>query len=115
MGGGGYGDPIDRDPNLVLRDVINGLVTVEWAKKMYGVIVRADPWRVDGAATLKQRDAIRVERRKLGKEMNGNGASARANPRRVHAKTSSRANGKTRANGNAHKKKQKVIILRREK
>lgn len=75
MGGGGYGDPIDRDPALVLRDVENGLVTPEWARRIYGVIVRSAPWRVDGAATVKRRDAIRAERRRLAHAV-GNGAPA---------------------------------------
>jgi N-methylhydantoinase B len=108
MGGGGYGDPIDRDPGLVLRDVINGLVTPEWAKKMYGVVVREEPWRVDEDATRKQRAAIRAQRRKLGKRVNGNGSTASASTRRVRSKTSSRVNGKSHANGNARKKKQKA-------
>lgn len=64
MGGGGYGDPLDREPALVLRDVINGLVTTEWAKKTYGVVVRAKPWRVDEAGTNKQREVIRRDRKK---------------------------------------------------
>lgn len=67
MGGGGYGDPIDRDPALVLRDVINGLVTPEWAAKTYGVVVSGHPLQVDEAATTQQRQAIRAERRKLAR------------------------------------------------
>ena len=43
MGGGGYGDPLDRDPARVLRDVINGLVTPEAAAKTYGVIAVPNP------------------------------------------------------------------------
>jgi len=38
-GGGGYGDPYKRDPNLVLQDVINGLVSSEAAKRDYGVVI----------------------------------------------------------------------------
>ena len=38
-GGGGYGDPYARRPELVLRDVLNGLVSVEAARVEYGVIV----------------------------------------------------------------------------
>ncbi|HEX9922130.1 MAG TPA: hydantoinase B/oxoprolinase family protein [Anaerolineae bacterium] len=67
MGGGGYGDPIDRDPALVLRDVVNGLVTPAYAAKTYGVVVTGEPLRVDDQATTQQRDAIRVERRRLAK------------------------------------------------
>ena len=41
-GGGGYGDPYARRPELVLRDVRNGLVGVESAKEDYGVIIDAE-------------------------------------------------------------------------
>lgn len=64
MGGGGYGDPLLRDPELVLGDVVNGLVTPEWADKMYGVVVRARPWRLDLAATAKKRSGIYAQRKK---------------------------------------------------
>jgi N-methylhydantoinase B len=36
-GGGGYGDPMRRDPKLVLRDVQNGLVSPKSAEKDYGI------------------------------------------------------------------------------
>ena len=38
-GGGGYGDPLERDPQLVLEDVINGYVTIKAARERYGVAV----------------------------------------------------------------------------
>lgn len=38
-GGGGYGDPKERDPQLVLQDVINGYVSIEAAWERYGVVV----------------------------------------------------------------------------
>ena len=38
-GGGGYGDPFKRDPERVLRDVIEGYVTADEAEKSYGVAV----------------------------------------------------------------------------
>jgi N-methylhydantoinase B len=49
-GGGGMGDPVARDPRLVARDVRNGLVSVEAARRDYGVAVSPDG-RVDAAAT----------------------------------------------------------------
>lgn len=61
MGGGGYGDPLERDPDRVLDDVERLLVSVEWAERMYGVVVRAGG--VDGEATQACREAIRAERR----------------------------------------------------
>lgn len=36
-GGGGHGDPFDRNPQLVLKDVLDGLVSVEAAEREYGV------------------------------------------------------------------------------
>jgi N-methylhydantoinase B len=38
-GGGGFGSPFERDPQAVLRDVLDGYVTVEGAKTDYGVTV----------------------------------------------------------------------------
>jgi N-methylhydantoinase B len=39
-GGGGYGDPFERDPEKVLWDVIEGYITPEHAERSYGVAVR---------------------------------------------------------------------------
>ncbi len=39
MGGGGYGDPLDRNPERVREDVLRGLVSPEWARKAYGVVL----------------------------------------------------------------------------
>ncbi|MCA9967576.1 MAG: hydantoinase B/oxoprolinase family protein [Anaerolineales bacterium] len=39
-GGGGYGDPHQRDPQKVLADVVNGYVSIEAAREVYGVAVR---------------------------------------------------------------------------
>jgi N-methylhydantoinase B len=39
-GGGGWGDPFEREPDLVLRDVTRGLVSEEAAERDYGVVVR---------------------------------------------------------------------------
>jgi N-methylhydantoinase B len=56
MGGGGYGDPVDRDPGLVGADVAAGLVSADAARAIYGVVVG------DEAATAARRTAIRGER-----------------------------------------------------
>ena len=50
-GGGGYGDPLERDPQLVLQDVINGKVSVEGAEREYGVVINSENRRVDLEAT----------------------------------------------------------------
>jgi N-methylhydantoinase B len=38
-GGGGYGDPRSREPQLVLRDVLEGWVSLEAARDLYGVVL----------------------------------------------------------------------------
>jgi N-methylhydantoinase B len=51
--GGGFGDPLDRDPELVLTDIQSGLVSVAQADSDYGVVVRNGA--VDVRATEKRR------------------------------------------------------------
>jgi N-methylhydantoinase B len=53
-GGGGYGDPYERDPALVQRDAEQGKVTREHAKQAYGVMLNAD-FTIDAAATAALR------------------------------------------------------------
>jgi N-methylhydantoinase B len=60
MGGGGYGDPVDRLPEMVADDVQRGLVTAGAAHDIYGVVVTADGW--DEPATQTRRLAIRSAR-----------------------------------------------------
>jgi N-methylhydantoinase B len=62
MGGGGYGDPIDRDPDAVLADVLLGLVTRKAARDIYGVVVNERAGTVGRAATAKRRRQIREAR-----------------------------------------------------
>ena len=60
MGGGGYGDPLDRDAALVEDDVARGLVSEGPAREIYGVVLAAG--RVDEEATRARRQEIRAER-----------------------------------------------------
>jgi len=57
-GGGGYGSPLERPPDLVLKDVVNGLVSLEAAEKHYGVVIDRSKMRVSPRAT----DRLRRER-----------------------------------------------------
>jgi N-methylhydantoinase B len=57
-GGGGWGDPCDRDPALVIDDVREELISRKAARDLYGVVVR-DDFTLDAAATA----ALRVEMR----------------------------------------------------
>jgi N-methylhydantoinase B len=62
-GGGGFGDPLDRDPQLVARDVGLGMVSRDAALSVYGVAVNGiDEVEVDEAKTSQQRSAMRRER-----------------------------------------------------
>lgn len=58
-GGGGYGPPLDRNPQLVLEDVINGYVSLESAEKDYGVVIDGKDMKVDLNATKKIRNKMR--------------------------------------------------------
>ena len=67
-GGGGYGDPLERDPALVRDDVANDYVSLERACKDYGVVLRVvdvdlAEYEVDAAATARERARIRSLRR----------------------------------------------------
>ena len=55
-GGGGYGNPLDRDPEKVAQDVLDGYVTVERAMEDYGVVIDPASLEVDEAATRAFRE-----------------------------------------------------------
>jgi N-methylhydantoinase B len=59
-GGGGFGDPLERDPARVAADLAEGYVTEAAAEREYGVIWRAGA--VDAAATEAKRAALRAAR-----------------------------------------------------
>jgi N-methylhydantoinase B len=65
-GGGGYGDPLRRDAQRVLDDVVNGYVSIAAAEREYGVVVRylgtpdqlvrlPEHYQIDDAATARRR------------------------------------------------------------
>jgi len=67
-GGGGYGNPFERDPFAVLDDVLNGYVSIDAAARKYGVVIRStqrpdehismpEQFSVDAAATATLRSA----------------------------------------------------------
>jgi N-methylhydantoinase B len=63
-GGGGWGDPLDRDPRAVLDDVLDEYVSVEGAERDYGVVLRGSladlTLEIDEAATAELRASRRV-------------------------------------------------------
>jgi len=54
-GGGGYGNPLERDPKRVLEDVKNGLVSPEAASREYGVVIDPKTMRINWEATERLR------------------------------------------------------------
>jgi len=58
-GGGGCGNPLEREPETVERDVIEGYVSVEKAREAYGVIIHPETLTLDQEATRKLRESLR--------------------------------------------------------
>ena len=54
---GGYGNPLERDPELVLSDVLDVFTTLELAERDYGIVIETDTWTVDADATARLRKA----------------------------------------------------------
>jgi N-methylhydantoinase B/oxoprolinase/acetone carboxylase alpha subunit len=61
-GGGGYGDPLEREPALVLDDVLDGKVSRAAAEADYGLVLDPAGRAVDEAATAARRDELRAAR-----------------------------------------------------
>ena len=61
-GAGGWGDPLERDPAAVLRDVRNELLSAENARNDYGVVIDLTLWTVDAEASARERERIRAVR-----------------------------------------------------
>jgi N-methylhydantoinase B len=65
-GGGGYGDPLERDPQAVLNDVLERWVSARAAHAVYGVVLAeaapAGALRIDPKATRERRDELRAAR-----------------------------------------------------
>ena len=72
-GGAGYGDPLERDPASVLRDVGQGVCSAEMAREVYGVELGAEAMTVleDETGALRQR----LRSLRLGHSAHGNGPS----------------------------------------
>ena len=69
-GGGGWGDPLERDPARVLDDVLNEKVSAECARLDYGVVVDVDAMQVDEEATHALRERTRSEAAEQGSAVN---------------------------------------------
>ena len=79
-GGGGWGDPLAREPDLVRRDVIEGKVSPTAAREDYGVVftAAAEQCLLDLAATQRLRASLRRDRRPLAMIDRGPGYEAMA-------------------------------------
>lgn len=61
--GGGYGDPLDREPHAVHADLLDNRVDPKTALEVYGVVI-ADDGSLDVEATVQHREALRQDRLK---------------------------------------------------
>ena len=61
-GGGGWGDPLERDAALVAADAAEGLISRRAAHELYGVVLRGS-MSLDESATQRLRDRLRSRRK----------------------------------------------------
>lgn len=66
-GGGGFGDPLERDPEAVVRDLKIGMVTPSAAEQVYHVVVDPHSLRLDAEATSRRRIEARQKRLRRGR------------------------------------------------
>jgi len=102
MGGGGYGDPLLREAEVVAKDVALGYVSREAAERIYGVIL-TDHGTADEHATEARRRALRAERRQWSPVSAGIGGNIAVHtpatgepPRPVHEYVEARDEGSHR-------------------
>lgn len=70
QGGGGYGNPLDRDPERVRHRVREGWLSLERARDVYGVVLgtKSEQYAVDYEATKKLREELRQKEEREVKE-----------------------------------------------
>jgi N-methylhydantoinase B len=61
-GGGGWGDPLERDPEKVRWDVIEGYISMRAAHEAYGVVLDPDTLKIDWERTTHLRDDLRKKK-----------------------------------------------------
>ena len=57
-GSGGWGPPLERDPERVLDDVRNEKLTIDYAEREYGVVIDSKGLRVNYPATQRKRTGL---------------------------------------------------------
>lgn len=63
-GGGGWGGPLERDPEKVRSDAVEGYISLKAAREEYGVILNPDTLEIDWEGTTKLRDEQRKQLQK---------------------------------------------------
>ncbi|MBW1802596.1 MAG: hydantoinase B/oxoprolinase family protein, partial [Deltaproteobacteria bacterium] len=61
-GGGGVGDPLDRETDRVLLDARNEYISIKRARDVYGVVIDPDTFELDQEATEKLREELRQKK-----------------------------------------------------
>jgi len=59
-GGGGYGDPLQRDVEFVKGDVLDGYVSIDGAREHYGAVIDPDSMEIDRDATRRLRESLKT-------------------------------------------------------
>ena len=65
--GGGFGDPLDRDPQRVVADFHRQAISLETAREVYGVVFDPETLALDEEATRQLRKTLRGERLRVAK------------------------------------------------
>jgi N-methylhydantoinase B len=60
-GGGGYGDPLEREVEAVERDVVDGYVSIGGAREHYGVVIDPETMEIDMDATARLRESLKQQ------------------------------------------------------
>jgi len=79
--GCGYGDPLDRDPQWVVRDLKNEAIFYETAAKVYGVVIDPETLEIDLQKTEQRRQEIRNERLSKGERIGPSEGLGKIEPR----------------------------------
>lgn len=61
-GGGGVGDPLDREVEKIRRDALNKYISIETAKSVYGVVIKPETFEVDNKATTELRKKLKAKK-----------------------------------------------------
>ena len=57
-GGGGWGNPLERDPDLVMEDIISEKISIDRAQEIYGVVLNTLTRQIDRDATTRLRQKL---------------------------------------------------------